>query len=115
MRHNNKNKILKREKGARRALLAAISQSLVKYEKIETTSAKAKAARPLVERLITAAKTGGISNRRRITSVVGSVASKKLFEVIGPRYKDRFGGYTRILKRKAGRSDNASAVIMELV
>ena len=96
-------------------MLAAISQALVIREKIETTSAKAKAVRPLIERMITAAKNGGISNRRRITPALGKIASKKLFEVIGPRYKDRFGGYTRILKKKSKRSDNSSSVVMELV
>ena len=115
MRHNNKNKILKRKKGGRLALLAAISRALILEGKIETTSAKAKAARPLVEKIITSVKAGGIANRRKAASELGAAAAKRLFNEIVPRYAGRSGGYTRILKIQSKRSDNAAAVIMELV
>ncbi len=128
MRHNNKNKILKRKAGKRRALLNGIARSLVLYDKIETTRAKAKAVQPIIEKMITTAKSGGssihqsgsgrasgLSGRRRVSASLGLTASKKLFETIAPRYSERSGGYTRILKKSASRSDNSAMVIMELV
>mgnify|MGYP001563954701 CR=1 FL=1 len=115
MRHNNKNKILKRKAGKRRALLNGIARSLVLYGKIETTRAKAKAVRPTIEKMITIAKIGGLSGRRRVIVSLGLTATKRLFETIAPRYSERSGGYTRILKKSASRSDNSAMVIMELV
>ena len=99
----------------RRALLASLARSLVLQGKVETTSAKAKAIRPMVEKMITAARGGGLANRRRVSASLGETTSKKLFETIGPGYSDRPGGYTRIIKKSASRGDNAEVVIIELV
>jgi large subunit ribosomal protein L17 len=86
--------------GARRALLKAQARSLILEERISTTEAKAKALRPFVERLVSYAKTNTLSSRRLAKSRLGDdEAVKKLFEAIGPRYAERAGGYTRVVKR----------------
>src|SRR3990167_3772326 len=105
MRHRKKGYTLDRRKGARAALLRGLVTNLVLYEKINTTKAKAKTLRPYAERLVTRAKVDSLSTRRYITAQVYTAgARRKLFEVLGPRYKERQGGYTRIipLKRRAG-------------
>jgi len=90
-----------------RALLRSLARSLVIEEKISTTESKAKALRPFVERLVTYAKKNTLASRRLAKMKLGNDAAvKKLFAVIGPRYKERAGGYTRIVKRvKRGASD----------
>lgn len=115
MRHNNKNKILRRERKTRKAVFVAMSKSLIAYGKIETTEAKAKAIRPIIERLITYAKTGGLANQKRTAATLGPTISKKLFERVAGGFFSRNGGYTRILKKNTRTSDNAPVVIMELV
>jgi large subunit ribosomal protein L17 len=116
MRHQ-KNKItLDRKTAARRSLLANLAESLVLYEKIKTTKAKAKAVRSYTERLITKAKSQDLTARRELMKVLYTEnAIKKLMEVLAPKYKDRKGGYTRIVLFKNRKGDGAEEVIVELV
>lgn len=116
MRHRNKVKTLARKKSAREALLRDLATSVIVYEKIKTTEAKAKAVKPYVERLITTAKKGDLTARRRLLSVLTTEQPvNKLLEVIGPRYKDREGGYTRLVKLGNRQGDGAPVVQIELV
>ncbi len=96
-----------RETGQRTALLKSLARSLVLEERISTTEAKAKALRPFAERLVTYAKTNTLASRRLALSRLGDKeAVKKLFDTIGPRYTERKGGYTRVVKRaKRGFND----------
>ena len=97
-----------RESGQRRALLKSLARSLVLEERISTTEAKAKALRPFVERLVSYAKKNTLAGRRLTQTRLGDkVAVKKLFDSIGPRYKERKGGYTRIVKRTLRGSNDA--------
>ena len=100
MRHGDKNRKLGREKGQRVALLRSLARSLVLHEGITTTTAKAKALRPYVERLITMSKKGTIASRRLIGSRLGGAPDvvRKLYETLAPRYEKRIGGYTRITR-----------------
>lgn len=89
-----------RETGQRRALLKSLMRSLILEERISTTEAKAKALRPAIERLVTYGKKNTLASRRLATSRLGDpVAVKKLFDTIAPRYAERAGGYTRVVKR----------------
>lgn len=116
MRHRNKTKTLARNKSAREALLRDLATSVIVYEKVKTTEGKAKAVRPVVERLITRAKKGDLAARRRLLSFFTTEQPvAKLMDVIGPRYKDREGGYTRIVKLGARQGDGAPTVLIELV
>lgn len=92
----------------RRALMRSLARSLVLEERISTTEAKAKALRPFIERLVTYAKSGTLASRRLTKSRLGDdEAVKKLFEVVGPRYAERKGGYTRIVKRTTRGANDA--------
>ena len=116
MRHRNSGKILDRKKGPREALLRNLATSIVLFEKVKTTRAKAKAVRPLVERMITTGKAGGLVSRRKLSSFFYSEnAAKKVLEELGPRYKDRAGGYTRITNLVRREGDGAEMVQIELV
>ncbi len=116
MRHRKVTKTLDRKAGPRRALLSGLAQSVLLYEKVQTTSARAKAVRPLVEKLVELGKSGTLSDRRALLSVLSSpLAVKKMLEVIGPRYAKRTGGYVRILRTGPRQGDGASMVQMELV
>jgi len=116
MRHRKTVKKLSRDKDSRRALLKNLAENLILYEKISTTEAKAKAVRSFAERLITKSKNDTLANRRYLIKHLQAEKSvKKLLEVIGPRYKDRSGGYTRIIKLKNRQGDNAPLVQIELV
>jgi len=116
MRHNRKGKTLGREKAPREALMRSLATSFVIHEKIKTTQAKAKAIRPIVEKLITLAKNDTLHNRRQALGYLYTEGSvKKLFEVLGPRYKDRKGGYTRIVKLGSRANDAAEVAIIEIV
>lgn len=116
MRHRKTGRKLNRTPSHRRAMLRNMATSLFLHERIETTTAKAKELRPYAERLITLAKRGDLHARRlaaakvRDRAVVG-----KLFDEIGPRYEDRPGGYTRILKLGARKGDAAEMALIELV
>ena len=117
MRHQKNRHKLSRDSAHRKALLMNLSKELIDHERIETTCAKAKAVKPEVERLITLAKRGDLHARRQALSALGQdkFAVYKLFEEIAPRYSERPGGYTRILKLGPRRSDATEMVFLELV
>jgi len=116
MRHNRKGKVLGRTKAPREALLRNLATSFVIYEKIKTTKAKAKALRPIVEKLITLGKTDTLHNRRQAMRYLYTEgAVKKVFEVLGPKFKERKGGYTRIIKLSPRVNDSAEMAILEVV
>ncbi|WP_095011809.1 50S ribosomal protein L17 [Tsuneonella mangrovi] len=116
MRHKISGRKLQRKSGHRAALLRNLATALVKHEQILTTTPKAKELRPYVEKLITLAKRGGLSNRRLAMSRLGDETQlKKLFEVLAERYSDRDGGYTRVIKAGIRGSDAAPMAIIELV
>jgi large subunit ribosomal protein L17 len=116
MRHGNANRKLNRTSAHRKAMFANMSASLIKHEQIVTTLPKAKELRPIVEKLITLGKRGDLHARRQaIAQVRDEDQVRKLFGVIGPRYKDRQGGYIRILKAGFRYGDNAALAVIELV
>jgi large subunit ribosomal protein L17 len=116
MRHRKVGKKLGREKGPRKALTDSLATSLVLREKIVTTEAKAKALRPIVERLITRSKVKSVHNKQMLGKVLeDKKAVQKLLDVIGPKYKTRAGGYTRIIKMARRQGDGAAMAQIELV
>jgi large subunit ribosomal protein L17 len=116
MRHRVAGRSFSRDKDQRRALFKSLITELLRHERIETTEAKAKAIRPDAEKLITLAKRGDIHARRLAgRTIVDPVVTKKLFEKLGPRYKERAGGYTRMFKVGPRLGDAAPVVIVELV
>ncbi|ANU07642.1 50S ribosomal protein L17 [Paraurantiacibacter namhicola] len=116
MRHKISGRKLSRKSGHRKALFRNMAAALIKHEQILTTTAKAKELRPYVEKLITLAKRGGLSNRRLAAArILDAAQEKKLFEVLAERYKDRDGGYTRVIKAGFRESDAAPIAIIELV
>ena len=116
MRHGKVHRKLNRTAEHRKAMFANMAAALIKHEQIVTTLPKAKELRPIVEKLVTLAKKGGLAARRQAISEMRDVAMvKKLFEVIGPRYKDRKGGYTRVLKAGFRYGDNAPVAVIEFV
>ena len=116
MRHKYGQRKLQRTSGHRAALLRNMAAALIKHEQIKTTTPKAKELRPYIEKLITLAKHGGLSNRRLAASkIMDEAQEKKLFEVLAERYADRQGGYTRIIKAGIRASDAAPIAIIELV
>jgi large subunit ribosomal protein L17 len=116
MRHGHSGRKLQRKSGHRAALLRNLAASLIKHEQILTTTPKAKELRPYVEKLITLAKRGGLSNRRLAMGRLGDETQlKKLFEVLAERYAGREGGYTRIIKAGIRQSDAAPIAVIELV
>jgi large subunit ribosomal protein L17 len=97
-------------------MLANLAASLIKHEQIITTLPKAKDLRPVVEKLVTLGKRGGLHARRQAIAQMRDLAMvKKLFDVIGPRYKDRNGGYTRVLKAGYRYGDSAPVAVIEFV
>src|SRR6516225_11262743 len=116
MRHGIAHRKLNRTNEHRRAMFANMAAALIKHEQIVTTLPKAKDLRPIVERLVTLAKRGDLHARRQAISAIRSIAGvKKLFETIGPRYKDRAGGYTRVLKAGFRHGDSAAVAVIEFV
>jgi large subunit ribosomal protein L17 len=116
MRHGNAHRKLNRKPEHRRAMFANMAAALIKHEQIVTTLPKAKDLRSVVEKLITLGKRGDLHARRQaIAEMVDVEMVKKLFEVIGPRYKDRNGGYTRVLKAGYRHGDSAPVAVIELV
>lgn len=101
----------------RRSMLANLTRNLIKYEKIETTEARAKEVRKFVDKMITYGKNGSLVSRRKALAFLqnDNEAVKKVFDVLAPRYANRNGGYTRILKLTERRGDDALMVILELV
>lgn len=116
MRHGVAQKKLNRTASHRTAMLANMAASLIKHEQIVTTLPKAKALRPVVEKLVTLAKRGDLHARRLVISRLrDETQAKKLFDTLGPRYKARAGGYTRILKAGFRYGDNAPVAVIEFV
>jgi large subunit ribosomal protein L17 len=116
MRHSNSGRRLGRSVSHRKALFANLAASLIKHEQIVTTLPKAKDLRPIVEKLVTLAKRGDLHARRQAISEMRDLASvKKLFDTIGPRYKERAGGYTRVLKAGFRHGDSAAVAVIEFV
>jgi large subunit ribosomal protein L17 len=116
MRHGNTNRKLNRTSAHRKAMFANMSAALIKHEQIVTTLPKAKELRPILEKLITLGKRGDLHARRQaIAQIKDETQVQKLFGVLGPRYKDRQGGYVRILKAGFRYGDNAPVAVIELV
>ncbi len=116
MRHRKAGVKLKRDIGARRALLRSLVTSTILEERITTTIPKAKAAKPLVEKMITLAKRDTLHSRRQAAAfLLTPEAVQKLFEKIGPRFNQRQGGYTRIIKLGWRKGDGAETAKLELV
>ncbi len=117
MRHQKTRHKLSRSSSHRKALLANLCVEVIDHERIKTTQAKAKAVKPELERLITLAKRGDQHSRRLAMARLGQDKSLvyKLFEEIAPRYAERPGGYTRILKLGPRKSDSTEMVFLELV
>jgi large subunit ribosomal protein L17 len=116
MRHGKVHRKFNRTAEHRRAMFGNMVAALIKHEQIVTTLPKAKDLRPIVEKLVTLGKRGGLHARRQAVAEIRDVAMvKKLFEVIGPRYKDRNGGYTRVVKAGFRYGDNAARAVIEFV
>ncbi|MFH1582564.1 MAG: 50S ribosomal protein L17 [bacterium] len=115
MRKKKKGRKFNRERDQRKALLKSVAQSLILKEKINTTLAKAKEVSSFVEKKITYAKKGDIIARRLLSKFFTKKAVDKLISELGPRYKDRKGGYTRIIKLGPRRANAAKMAILELV
>lgn len=116
MRHRKKKIVLDRKAAPRAALLKNLAAQLILYEKIRTTEAKAKALRPLVEKIISRGRNNTLANRRLTAAKLPiKNATKKVFEVLGPRYKERKGGYLRIIKLNLRQGDGAKMALIEFV
>ncbi len=116
MRHAKTHRKFNRRSDHRRAMLANLAASLIKHEQIVTTLPKAKDLRPIVEKLVTLGKRGDLHARRQAIAQMRDIPMvKKLFEVIGPRYRERNGGYTRVLKAGFRYGDSAPVAVIEFV
>jgi large subunit ribosomal protein L17 len=117
MRHSVKGKKFGRKRDVRKAFLSSLAEALITRERIVTTEARAKVTRSFVESLITMAKSNTVAARRNILKKIGgrTAVAKKLVEVLGPRFKDRAGGYTRITKVVKRSSDGRKSAVLELV
>src|SRR3977135_4042509 len=116
MRHGNAHRKLNRTNEHRRAMFANMAAALIKHEQIVTTLPKAKDLRPIVEKLVTLGKRGDLHARRQaIAQIKDAILVGKLFAVLAPRYKDRHGGYTRVLKAGVRYGDNAAMAVIEFV
>ena len=116
MKHNIKNKKLNKTSSHRKAMFMNMSNALIKHEQITTTLAKAKELRRFVEKIITLGKKGDLQSRRKAISVLqDQKMSKKVFDILADRYKNRSGGYTRIIKLGNRFGDNAPTAVIEFV
>src|SRR5436309_15939724 len=117
MRHGKQRNKLSRDSAHRRSLLMNLSKEVIEHERVKTSAAKAKAVKPEIEKLITLAKRGDLHARRQALSSLSQdkFAVHKLFAEVAPRYAQRHGGYTRILKIGPRRSDATEMVFIELV
>ena len=117
MRHQKTRHKLSRDTAHRRSLLRNLCREVIEHERIKTSQAKAKAVKPEVEKLITLGKRGDLHARRQALSALGQdkFIVHKLFEEVAPRYAERPGGYTRIVKLGPRRSDSTEMVFLELV
>ena len=115
MRHRKKGRQLSRTASHKKAMLRNMATSLIRHERIRTTEAKAKELRPVIEKLITLGGVDDVHSRRRARRMIEDRAVlQKLFDEIGPRFRERPGGYTRILKLGARKGDGAELAIIEL-
>ncbi len=116
MRHGFAGRRFNRSSEHRKAMFANMAVALIKHEQIVTTLPKAKDLRPVVEKLVTLGKRGDLHARRQaVAQIKDQAIVKKLFDVLGPRYKDRNGGYTRVLKAGFRYGDNAPLAVIEFV
>ena len=116
MRHGMSGRSFSRQSGHRKAMFKNLAQALIKHEQITTTLPKAKDLRPVVEKLITLGKQGSLHARRQAHAALrDDAATKKLFEVLAPRYRNRNGGYTRVLKAGFRYGDSAPVAVIEFV
>lgn len=116
MRHRNKTKIFDREKAHRDMMLKNLASNVVIYERVKTTVAKAKVARSLVDKLVTLAKKNNLSAHKKLIQIIPQpLAIKKLKEVLADRFKERAGGYTRVVKTGTRVGDGADMAYLELV
>ena len=116
MKHNIKNKKLNKNSSHRKAMFMNLSNALIKHEQITTTLAKAKELKRFIEKIITLGKNNNLQSRRKTISILQDLQmTKKIFEVLSTRYKERSGGYTRIIKLGNRFGDNAPMAIIELV
>ena len=116
MRHRRKGRQLSRTASHKKAMLSNMATSLVRHERIKTTTAKAKELRPFAERLITLARRGDLHARRQAARAIhDKEALQKLFDTLGPRYADRDGGYLRILKLGRRKGDGSQVALVQLV
>ena len=116
MKHNIAHRKLNRTSSHRKALLINLSNALLKHEQITTTLAKAKELKPYVEKIITLGKKGDLQSRKKAISILQDIKNtKKIFEIFAERYKNRTGGYTRIVRLNNRLGDNAPTAIIELV
>jgi large subunit ribosomal protein L17 len=116
MRHGKVHRKFNRTAEHRKAMFANLCQALIKHEQITTTLPKAKDLRPVVEKLVTLAKKGGLAARRQLIAELRDVALvKKLIDVLAPRYKGRDGGYTRVMKAGFRYGDSAAIAVIEFV
>ena len=115
MKKRRSGRIFGREKSVRKAMLLSVARALILKEKIQTTEAKAKEVRPLVEKMVTKGKTDTLASRRILMKSISAAVTKKIVEDLGPRYKERKGGYTRITKVAPRKSDGAQMAILEFV
>jgi large subunit ribosomal protein L17 len=116
MYHGRAKRRFNRTAEHRKAMFANLSQALIKHEQIVTTLPKAKDLRPVVEKLVTLGKRGDLHARRQAIAQIKDVdLVRKLFDVLGPRYKTRHGGYTRVLKAGFRQGDNAALAVIEFV
>ena len=116
MKHNIKNKKLNKTTSHRKAMFMNLSNALIKHEQITTTLAKAKELKRFVEKIITLGKKGNLQSRRKAISILQDQAmTKKTFDILADRYKDRSGGYTRVIKLGNRFGDNSPMAVIEFV
>ena len=115
MRHHNANRKFGRVRKVRNALLKSLALALVLEGKIKTTDAKARELRPYAEKMISAGRINTVASKRLLISKVGSIATNKVLKDISPKYIDRKGGYTRITKLPARKSDGSLMAVIEFV
>lgn len=116
MRHSSNVRKFGREKTERHALMRSLARNLIRDSRIKTTAAKAKELRPYVEKLVTKAKLATVASRRVVSSkLMGDPEVKKLFDVVAPKYKERKGGYTRIVKLPNRDLDGSPMALIEFV
>jgi len=116
MQHHSNNRKFGREKNQRHALMRSLARNLIRDNRIETTTAKAKELRPFVEKLVTKAKVATVASRRLVsTKLQGASEVKKLFETVAPKYMERKGGYTRIVSLPNRDLDQSPMSMIEFV